>query len=195
MKRQLPFLISGILIGIAAGIAFFFGLNRVNSSTFSNSIETFPSNPDLADGSSVFAPEKGVLAPEFSLVDLSGNQVALSDLHGKVVLLNFWATWCGPCRIEMPLLQALHDELRDKLTVVAINFDEPKDQVQAFADEFGLTFGILLDPGGEVQNLYRIRGYPTSVLIDENGVVQIVHIGIMAESQLDGYLQQMGVID
>ena len=195
MKRQLLLLLSGALIGIAAGIAFFFGFNRVNSATFANANESFSSDPDLTDGSSIYAPYKGALAPEFTLEDLSGNQVALTDLQGKVVLLNFWATWCGPCRVEMPTLQARHEQYEDSLAVVAINFDEPKEDVLNFATELGLTFTILLDPGGETQNAFRVRGYPTSVFLDEDGVVQIVQIGIMSDSQLDNYLEQMGLID
>jgi thiol-disulfide isomerase/thioredoxin len=191
MKNRLLLLLSGILIGIAAGIAFFLGLNGVNLPAGS----ALTSNVDLSDSTSIYAPEKGALAPEFTLENVSGGQVSLTGLRGKVVLLNFWATWCGPCRIEMPALQARHEQYNEKLAVVAIDFDEPQEDVLAFTDEFGLTFTMLLDPGGEIQNEYRVRGYPTSVFLNENGVVQIVHIGIMAENQLDEYLQEMGVIE
>ena len=79
--------------------------------------------------------------------------------------------------------------------MVAVDFDEPAEVVQAFVDEFGLTFDVVLDPGGEVQDLYRIRGYPSSMFVDREGIIQIVHIGILAESQLDGYLQDMGILE
>lgn len=132
-------------------------------------------------------------APDFELISLSGEGTALEDFRGKVVLLNFWATWCGPCRLEMPAFQARFDSLGDDLSVVAVNFDEAESDVQAFVDELGLTFDVLLDPGAEVQRLYQVRGYPTSYLIDQDGVVRIIHIGIMTEGQLDDYLIDMGI--
>ena len=182
---------AGIFIGIAAGVAFFFGLNAGNAVP-STDINT--TDPSLT-GELLYAPEKGALAPDFELEDLSGNLVHLTDLRGKVVLLNFWATWCGPCRIEMPALQSRHEQLQDTLELVAIDFDEPKENVQAFAEEFGLTFKVLLDPGAKVQDLNRVRGYPTSIFLDPDGVVRIVQIGVMTEGQLDDYLQQMGALE
>jgi peroxiredoxin len=195
MNRQtVYFLLSGLLIGLAIGIAFYFGLNGLNMIRPAELPGTNSTNPEL-NGVTSFAPMQGSIAPEFTLESLAGHQVVMTELSGKVVLLNFWATWCGPCRLEMPVFQTHHEQLSDKLTIIAIDFDEPKEDVQAFVDELGLTFTILLDPGGKIQNLYKIRGYPTSIFVDERGIVQIVHIGIMAESQLEGYLQQMGVLD
>ncbi|NJN43476.1 MAG: redoxin domain-containing protein [Anaerolineae bacterium] len=193
-RKTIYLLLSAILIGLAIGIAFLFGWNRLAGVQISELPDGITSDPEIA-GVSAFAPEKGAMAPLFTLESISGDQITLEELQGKVVLLNFWATWCGPCRLEMPTFQTRHEQISDKLEIVAIDFDEPKEDVQAFADELGLTFTILLDPGGNVQNLYRIRGYPTSIFLDESGVVKIVHIGIMAESQLDGYLLELGVID
>lgn len=187
-RRTLLLLLAGLSIGAALGIALFFGFGV----RFGQPQASVSAGEDL---SRYYAPEVGAHAPEFTLESLGPQPVSLADLHGKVVLLNFWATWCGPCRLEMPLFQDRHEQWSDRLTIVGVNFDEPKTAVQAFADELGLTFPLVLDPGGRVQNLYRVRGYPTSIFLDENGVVQIVHIGIMAESQLDGYLQQLGVFD
>ncbi|GAB4579430.1 MAG: hypothetical protein Fur0022_21680 [Anaerolineales bacterium] len=192
MKRQLLLLLSGLLIGLAAGIAFFFGLNGLNP--FEN-LSTGDAETSLSESASLYAPEKGNPAPEFALENLAGEQIALEDFRGKVVLLNFWATWCGPCRVEMPTLESRHQQYPEKLAVVGIDFDEPKENVAAFVKEFELTFTILLDPGGEIQNAYRVRGYPTTVFLDEDGIVQIVHIGIMSETQLDAYLQEMGVTE
>lgn len=195
MNRQaFLLLLSGLLIGIAIGIAFFFGFNRGDFLAIDAPPDSSAPNSDPL-GTSIYAPEKGSFAPEFELESLSGDPVSITSFRGKAVLLNFWATWCGPCRVEMPALQARHEQFGDKLAVIAIDFDEPKDAVQAFADELGLTFTMLLDPGGEVQNVYRVRGYPTSVFLDENGVVQIVHIGIMSDDQLDAYLQELGVFE
>lgn len=108
-------------------------------------------------------------------------------------MLNFWATWCAPCRFEMPAIQDRFDNT--DLQVLAINFDESEDLVQPFVQELELTFPILMDPGAEIQKLYQVRGYPTSVFIDEQGLVQVVHIGILDENQLDGYLQDLGLVN
>lgn len=191
MKRQILLLLAGVLIGLAAGLAFFFGFNRINpfEGLFGSK------NSNLPDASTIYAPDKGKPAPDFTLEDLDGNSVSLADTQGKVTLLNFWATWCGPCKLEMPALQSRHEKYPDQFVILAIDFDEPKDNVVAFADDLGLTFPILLDPGAKVQDAYRIRGYPTSIFLDEAGTVQIVHIGIMTEGILDDYLKEMGVIE
>ncbi|HUF38291.1 MAG TPA: redoxin domain-containing protein [Anaerolineales bacterium] len=135
----------------------------------------------------------GERAPDFEAVNLSGDRIALSDLNGKVVLLNFWATWCTPCRIEMPYLQARHERYPEDLAVVGVDFDEPEPLVRSFADEFGLTFELVLDPGGIIQERYEIRGYPTTYFLDRDGVIRAVHIGVLSERQLDGYLRDFGL--
>jgi peroxiredoxin len=146
------------------------------------------------DGILQVAPIVGSLAPDFELSDTLGNTIRLSDHQGQVVLLNFWATWCVPCRVEMPALQVrfeAHESVG--LAILAIDFDESAEQVGDFGREFDLTFPLVLDPGGVVQQLYRVRGYPTSVFLDEQGVIRALHIGVMTESQLDGYLREAGL--
>ncbi|MFV9675229.1 MAG: peroxiredoxin family protein [Anaerolineales bacterium] len=136
----------------------------------------------------------GALAPDFTLVNLEGENVSLSDFKGQPVLINLWATWCGPCRIEMPTIQSRFEEYRDEgFIVLAVNFDEPRADVQSFRDKFELTFQTLLDPGAEVQKLYRTRSYPTSFFVDRKGVIQAQHIGVMTEGNLDGNLAQIGL--
>lgn len=139
-------------------------------------------------------PVVGALAPGFTLMNLEGEQVSLDDFRGRPVLINLWATWCGPCRIEMPAIQSRFEKYQDDgFTVLAVNFDEQRADVQAFRDEFGLTFQILLDPGAKVQNLYRNRSYPSSFFIDRAGVIQVQHIGVMTEGQLDENLKKIGL--
>jgi peroxiredoxin len=176
---------SGIFGGVLVGI----GLGLILLAVIGQFWD--PSQP--AEETAV-SPQRDSQAPNFMLSDLSGQEISLSDLRGRVVLINFWATWCGPCQLEMPALQSRYEMYEGDLTVLAVDFDEPADLVQDFVDEYGLTFDVLLDPGASVQQLYRVLGYPTSVFVDEQGVIRIIHVGIMAESQLDSYLGEMGLV-
>ncbi len=119
-------------------------------------------------------PQIGATSPPFTLVDLEGRQVSLSDFRGKVVLLNFWATWCGPCRVEMPSMEALYKELRrDGFEILAVSVDAQGSAVtRPFQEAMGLTFPILHDPDYEVGGAYGARTLPISYVIDRNGIIQ-----------------------
>jgi len=122
----------------------------------------------------------GESAPAYGALDMAGDSVRLADLRGEVVLLNVWATWCIPCRREVPELQALHTELAGKgLRVVGVSVDASgsEDVVRSFAEEFGMTYTILRDPGEVVSSRFRIQGVPASLLIDRQGTVIWRHIG------------------
>lgn len=134
----------------------------------------------------------GRSAPDFALESLTGSTVRLSDLRGHPTLINFWTTWCGSCRQEMPLLEKYHQN-RPDLVMLAVNAGEDRDQVQAFVDEFGLTFDVLLDPNTQIQSLYDIRGYPTTFFVDKQGSIRAVVMGPISESSLPGYLEKIGV--
>ena len=124
------------------------------------------------------APEVGKLAPDFQLSNLEGQSVSLSDFRGQPVLVNFWATWCGPCRYEMPFLQRIHEEQgANRLVVLGINLGESPGEVSEFMGEFGLTFTTLLDSGQDVALMYNVRSIPTTLLIDENGVIRDRKVG------------------
>ncbi|HWP22931.1 MAG TPA: TlpA disulfide reductase family protein [Candidatus Binatia bacterium] len=111
-------------------------------------------------------------APDFFLKDLDGNIVRLQDLKGKVVLLNFWATWCPTCRFEMPLMEALHKELSSQgLAVLAIAFRESAEEVRTFYNEHRLSFPALLDHDAKAAELYDVWSLPTSFVIDKHGYV------------------------
>jgi peroxiredoxin len=140
------------------------------------------------------SPVQGGLAPDFTLQTVAGETVQLTDLRGQPVLINLWATWCAPCRLEMPAIQERFERYQDEgLVVLAVNFDESAEQVEAFRDELGLTFDLLLDPGAEVQQLYLNRSYPASFFIDAEGVIQVHHLGVMTEGQLDQNLATIGL--
>lgn len=136
----------------------------------------------------------GQPAPDFELQAAGGAAVQLSALIGHPVVLNFWATWCEPCRAEMPALQRAADRFADQgLRVLAINFDEPEADVLAFGQELDLSMPLLLDPGAEVQRLYRVLGYPTTYFVDAEGRLAAQHIGVLDDRLLEGYLGQIGV--
>jgi thiol-disulfide isomerase/thioredoxin len=117
----------------------------------------------------------------------------LSDLAGRPVVINFWATWCGPCRVEMPMLEKYHNQLGSELVILAVNVREAERSVQAFSDELGLDFPILLDENSMVSDLYRIQGLPTTYFIDSKSRITAVHIGVLSEKDMDGYLEKVGL--
>ena len=113
----------------------------------------------------------GELAPEFALKTLAGHTVQLSALRGRWVLVNFWATWCTPCRTEMPYLDSLAAQKPDLLTVLAVNMREPEREIAAFVEELELRLPILLAPDDDVLLAYSVRGLPLSFLIDPTGML------------------------
>lgn len=128
----------------------------------------------------------GYSAPDFEMEDLAGDPVKLSDYRGKVVVLNFWATWCGPCRIELPILKGLPDKHSpDELVVLAVDLGEERDDVARFAVENDLQFIVLLDPQRKVGNAYRARTIPTTYVIDADGVIQYRRVGPLLPNELD----------
>ncbi len=114
---------------------------------------------------------RGGEAPEFRLRNLRGGETSLSSLRGKVVLINFWATWCGPCKAEMPSMEALYGSYdRADFEILAISIDTvSEERVRAYVDSFGFRFPILLDPQLIVNELYQVRVVPMSLLIDRTG--------------------------
>jgi peroxiredoxin len=123
-------------------------------------------------------PEGSNQAPDFQLNTLDGQTIALSDFRGKVVLLNFWAYWCGPCTFEMPFIQQIYDEWQEAgLVLLAIHIGESAEEAASFVEEYSLTFPVLLDIEGTVATQYGATSIPTTFLIDEDGIVQAVKVG------------------
>jgi len=136
-------------------------------------------NGDATSGR-IPAPRQGFQAPDFSLPTLSGETVTLSDLRGQPVLINLWATWCPPCRSEMPDLQATYEAYQDLgFVILAINatYQDSPASLETFVDEYGLTFPILMDKSGDTARLYQMRALPTSFFIDREGIIQEVVVG------------------
>jgi cytochrome c biogenesis protein CcmG/thiol:disulfide interchange protein DsbE len=180
-RRTLVLGAGGVLIGAGIGVALLFGLGI--APTLSGASST-AGQGDVSIGSQ---------APDFELAELEGPSLHLKDLRGQPVLINFWATWCVPCVTEMPLIQSAYVKSQGSFTVLGVNADEPVSDVQSFLAGMDLSFDILLDPGGKVQNLYRLRGYPTSYFVDKDGIIRAIQIGQLSESQLNRYLSQVGV--
>jgi peroxiredoxin len=136
--------------------------------------------------------EVGEKAFNFTLLDLDGNPVSLSDLEGRPVIINFWATWCAPCRIEMPELQEAYDAYQDEeLAILALNQDEPADLAREyFVDEMGLTFTALLDDNSAISIAFGTFGLPTTFFIDAEGTITAIHRGPMTLEQIEGYLEE-----
>jgi peroxiredoxin len=190
MKRQWILLTIGVLIGVFIGVAI---LMRLPFQPTLKAIETEEVNQDIEqEPEDISLPFRGYVAPNFELTDLNGNINRLSDFRGNVVLLNFWATWCGPCRKEMLTFQTqFEDSSGEGFSVLAVNNDEPEDLIRFYLDGLGLTFPILLDPGAKVQELYRVQRYPASFFIDPDGVIRYIHLGLMTDKQLDDYLMKI----
>ena len=128
-------------------------------------------------------PAVGTAAEDFRLVDLEGKQQSLSQYRGKVVLVNFWATWCKPCTTEMPAMQTTYDKLREKgFVVLAINELEDEPRVREHIKQHGHTFPVLMDRDNKVANQFGVFGLPVSVFIDEKGVVrEYIKGGLLTE--------------
>lgn len=146
-------------------------------------------------GSAKVGAEVGLTAPDFTLEDLNGNSISLSDYRGQAVLLNFWATWCGPCREEMPDLQAVYQQYAGKLKVLAVNLTNTQrsvDEVSKFLADNGYKMPVILDRKGEVATTYLVRGIPTSFFIDSKGVIRGIVPGSMTKEMMEDGLRRAG---
>lgn len=131
-------------------------------------------------------------AIDFKLKDLNGNELSLSDLKGKKVFLNFWATWCPPCKAEMPEMEKLYQETKDSdLVIVAVEIGEPLDTVKSFIDSNKYNFKVLLDPDQTVATKYNITSIPTSYFIDTDGNIVSKHVGGMNIDQMKAYIKNL----
>jgi peroxiredoxin len=166
---------AGVLL-VAAGLALFFLVRNLLS----------PPNQDLTPGEAPVAA--GDVAADFKLESLSGGPVKLSSLRGKVVFLNVWATWCGPCREEMPSMETLYEAFRNRkdFVILAVSQDRRgRAAVQPYVERNHFHFDILLDPDNVVGDTYNVSGVPETFIIDRKGRIVAHHMGAFDWSQTD----------
>jgi peroxiredoxin len=138
------------------------------------------------------AVKVGSKAPNFSLEQLDGPPLVLDDLKGKGVILNFWGTWCEPCKAEMPALQKQYDKYKDKgLVVVGLNIGESPITIEPFVKELGVNFPIVMDRKSEITKLYRIGPIPTTFFISPEGEVAEIFIGEMKEAYIESQVKKI----
>jgi peroxiredoxin len=203
LRRFLGFVLA-VLVGFVVGMVQFGGLSWPAKEAAAES-DTPPAPAQVAanDASGAYvltpptkdeqppsAPLVGAYAPDFSLPTLDGQQVNLSDYRGQRVLVNFWASWCIPCRDEAPELQATF-EAYDDFVILGVNVMDTDADARAFVAEFGFTFPLPVDADEQVMDTYRVRAIPTSFFVDREGVIQAVHLGPLTDATIADYLAQL----
>jgi thiol-disulfide isomerase/thioredoxin len=147
-------------------------------------------DPKLVPDGLEVGTEEGQVAPDFELESLDGGESWLTDFRGHPVVLNFWATWCQPCRQEMPQLVNAYDRYKaDGLVVIGLNLQEGKDLITPFATDYGIGYPVLIDRDGDTSDEYHLLGLPTTYFIDANGVIQSVYRGPLQDKQQDTNVQ------
>lgn len=140
------------------------------------------------------SPQQSQAAPDFTLPTVTGDRVHLNDLRGKVILLNFWATWCPPCQAEMPDLNALYREFgpTQNFVVLGVDVEEGQSAVEAFVRRNGITFPLALDTNGSVSNdRYHVRSLPTSMIIDREGNIRDTWLGQISKNAMIARLKRV----
>lgn len=152
-------------------------------------------SPDTVTAGRIPAPQTGFLAPDLNLTTLDGQTVRLSDLRGQPLVINFWASWCPPCRAEMPALQRVHDEYAAQGVVILIVNATAQDSLldaQAFLQSYNMTLPVPLDPDGKAMQAYQVRSLPSTFFVGRDGVIREVVIGgPMAEALLRTRVEQL----
>lgn len=179
LKRALAMTLATLLAGFGALLLAVSGLpERQEFTGFIDSLGVF------------VAPEIGAQAPAIDIPTLSGQSFESGNTQAQLVVLNFWATWCGPCRAEMADLQAFHADYGNRVQIVGINAGEPPGQVTAWVSELGLTFDITIDYDGQINEQFRVRGLPTTYVIDSKGFIVNIFYGPITYQTLEQILIQ-----
>ena len=193
MKNKIIIYISLAIILIICFIIYFkysnsnemYSNNRYNNAAIeniddNNNIDTSTNNITNSSTSEIM---------DFSLKDLNGNNINISDYKGKKVFVNFWATWCPPCNQEIPYINQISKENQDEIKVITVNLGEEKDTVQKYIKQKGYDMTVLLDSNGDVADTYMIYSIPTSYLLDTNGNIVDKHTGTMSMEELKKFME------
>ncbi|KGK88617.1 TlpA disulfide reductase family protein [Clostridium sp. HMP27] len=189
-------IILGLLILIGGSVYTVYNYNKSQVSNPNNIINTESNFPDKKQNEN-FKNETALKvsktkAMDFKLKDLTGKEVSLSDYKGKKVFLNFWATWCPPCKAEMPEMEMLYQETKNSdLVILAVNLDEERNTVQKFINSNKYDFPVLLDTGNIVASQYEVVSIPTSFFIDKEGNIVDKHIGAMTIEDMKNYINNI----
>ncbi|MBU3137628.1 TlpA family protein disulfide reductase [Clostridium gasigenes] len=189
MKKSLFIFAITILFGVSLYTVINYNKNKTinleNSNNISLPVETDGNKIDM-ENSQTTTKEKAI---DFKLKDLNGKDVSLNDFKGKNVLLNFWATWCPPCKAEMPDIEKLYQENKNSdLVILAVNLGEDKQTVKSFIEKNKYNFDILLDSDQDVAIKYNIVSIPTSFFIDKEGNIVSKKIGAMTLEEMKSYI-------
>lgn len=152
------------------------------------------STSGLEAGRGEVKPEVGYPAPDFTLPDIQGRTVTLSQLKGKPIFINFWATWCPPCRVEMPEIQSFFEKYKGKVEVVAVNLtstEKSPAEVKKFLETNGYIFPVVLDTKGVAENYYLVRAIPTSYLLDDQRIIRFKYTGPLSLQLLEQALEKI----
>jgi peroxiredoxin len=185
-----------MLIVIVVGLGLWFFQFRDNGGGHAAGVGGIIALPDnLNPTEKSPAAETGRAAPNFELASLDGALVRLDSFRGKYVLVNFWASWCQPCKAETPKLQQLYEELQQTgadFTILGVNQQETRSAAQKFTDTFSVSYPVVLDSSGEVDQAYHVdRGLPHSFLINPSGVVESIHLGELSDDDLAQIKQEV----
>jgi peroxiredoxin len=135
---------------------------------------------------------KNQRAPEFSLPSLKGGRVSLSQLKGKVVLVDFWAQWCEPCKKELPELEKIAKQYAGRgVVVLGISIDKQRENAEKLARQLGISFDVLLDPAGSVAGIYDLPKMPTSFVVDKKGIVRFIHEGFEGSGDVERFKHEL----
>ncbi len=175
VRRKTAFLLlGGLALGSLLGVVVFFAGNPASTTRSERQI-----------------PRSGQRFPDFSLEALDGKKYTFSEFAGRPIIVNFWATWCDPCKAEMPLFEAVHRQ-NSELVVLGVNYNEPVNIIRRFVEERELTFPILLDLDGKMAERFQVFGFPTTYFVDRDGILREVYVGQLDEVILSSYLEKIG---
>lgn len=184
-------------LALGLGLGAFLFLNPAAPSAPATPL--FSTLPPATYVSSAPAPVAGAPAPDFTLKALDGGEVTLSKFRGRPVLINFWASWCVPCRVETPELERAYEAHKAMgFVVLGVNLTsrDSLPEVEAFVKEFKMTYPVLLDETGRVaEDLYRLRGLPLSVFVNRDGVITRLQLGAMSSAQIDEFVGEIHTND